>query len=106
MGAVGDIVADADWALGCLLSGARTPLGKTGDLEPDESVDLDLSFLCEELKLVNDTGGEVVLAGSFAITVFDGTTSLPPFTVTISESRVVSELPPPSEQLRPTGTSL
>jgi hypothetical protein len=58
-------------------------------------VELDLSFPREELKLVNSAGDEVVLAGKYAITVFDGTTTLPPVTVAISESTVVSKLPPP-----------
>ena len=70
--------------------------GKTEDLDPGGSVELDLSFPCEELKLVNSAGDEVVLSGKYAITVFDGTTTLPPVTVNISESRVVSKLPPPS----------
>jgi beta-D-xylosidase 4 len=92
----------ATWAGGELPAGfSVTPLrwmvsfGKTGDLEPGRSVELDLSFPCDELKLVNSAGDEVVLAGKYAITVFDGTTTLPPVSVTISESRVVSKLPPP-----------
>jgi hypothetical protein len=58
------------------------------------SPSLDLSFLCEELKLVNSAGDEVVLSRKYAITVFDGTTTLPLVSVNISESRVVSKLPP------------
>jgi beta-glucosidase-like glycosyl hydrolase len=92
----------ATWAGGELPVGfSVTPLrwmvsfGKTEDLEPGGSVELDLSFPREELKLVNSAGDEVVLAGKYAITVFDGTTTLPPVTVTISESTVVSKLPPP-----------
>ena len=92
----------AAWAGGDLPVGfSVTPLrwmvsfGKTEDIEPGGSAELDLSFPCEELKLVNSAGDEVVLAGKYAITVFDGTTTLPPVSVTISESRVVSKLPPP-----------
>ena len=92
----------ATWAGGELPRGfSVTPLrwmvsfGKTEDLEPGGAIELDLSFPCEELKLVNSAGDEVVLAGNYAITVFDGTTTLAPVTVTISEPRVISKLPPP-----------
>lgn len=40
--------------------------GKTEDLEPGESVELDLSFPFEELKLVNSAGDEVVLSQTSA----------------------------------------
>ena len=92
----------AQWTGGALPAGySVTPLrwmvsfGRTGDLRPGGSVELDLSFPCEELKMVNDAGDEVVLAGSFAVTVFDGTTTLPPFAVAISASKTISVLPPP-----------
>ena len=59
-------------------------------------VNMPISFNSTELKMVNDKGDEVVLAGSFNITVADGTNSIST-TISVSKTLVLSSVPQPPE---------
>ena len=59
------------------------------------SVNIDVEWPATELKMVNDVGDEVVLAGNFDIVVSDGTNTLAAGSIAVADTLVLSTLPKP-----------
>ena len=99
--AVGDVVVafasrvgGAPTEFGVLPAEWMVTFGRTRRLAPGKTTVLQLNLTARDLALVDRTGSEVIVAGTFSLRIYDGSTTLR-CVAHVPKTQVISTLPSP-----------